>query len=118
MPKQVQQFISRVSLEIRDRGLRQMSAIRFDRGDTPMDALRYFAARGSCTVGEAAESLNAMNDFCDVAEGRRKQIFRKRLNSGSVPKKAKYLPMVIPEQVVIDPVVANILAETSHHLGM
>jgi len=93
MASQVQQFITRVNRLIKDSGLLQMSGTRFDRGDTPMTFLKQVAACNvtengitQCSVGQAAVEANAMLDSIDVEEGR--VLFRKRANSGMVPKNA------------------------------
>ena len=96
MSKQVQQFITRMNQEIKNKGLVQLSGTVFGLNHSPMDALRAKAFGAGfmgkpCTVAQAAADMNAMMDIMDALDG--KPIFRKRLSSGLAPRNVKVTEM-------------------------
>ncbi len=92
--KQVQQFITRMNKAIKDEGLVQLSGTRFDKGDTPMDALKAkafgvtFMSGKKCSLGQVAADMNVMMDIMDSMTG--KTIFKKRISCGIASQ--KYMP--------------------------
>ena len=98
MAKQVQQFITRVTREIKEKGLTGISGVSFIKGarnyGTPMDVLKSKRSEGLLygtharrfSVGEVAVDMNAMFDCTDALDGT--PHFKKRVSGGLIPKGA------------------------------
>ena len=94
--KQVQQFITRVTSEIKDKGLTGISGVSFIKGHKnygkPIDVLKSKRYEGTFfggkrhSLGEVAVDMNAFFDCTDALYGT--PHFKKRVSGCHIPKNA------------------------------
>ena len=96
MTKQIQQFITRCTCEIKEKDLTGISGVSFIKGrrnyGTPLDVLKSKSFEGTAfggkrhSLGDVAADMNAMFDCTDALCGI--SLFKKRVSGKLVPKGA------------------------------